>query len=66
MTGDAARLRIIDRPVARIEGISARRMVRPASAKDTLGLRRSSPDEEIRRALNGCEVVFEMGEVLHV
>ena len=30
------------------------------------GRRQSSPDEELRRALNGCEVLFEMGEVLHV
>src|SRR4051794_34168038 len=28
--------------------------------------RRSSLGEELRRALNGCEVLFEMGEVLHV
>ena len=56
---------IIDRPFARIEGISARRMVRPADLRKN-GRRRSSPDEELRRALNGCEVLFEMGEVLHV
>ena len=30
------------------------------------GRRRSGRAEELRRALNGCEVLFEMGEVLHV
>src|SRR4051794_20727238 len=40
----------------------------PRAARRTKknGRRRSSPDEELRRALNGCEVLFEMGEVLHV
>ena len=54
-------------------GHIGRRMVRQTPPKDTLGRRgtkngrrRSSPDEELRRALNGCEVLFEMGEVLHV
>ena len=53
---------IIDRPFARIEGIGPAMSPPP---KDN-GRRRSSPDEELRRALNGCEVLFEMGEVLHV
>src|SRR6516162_1053168 len=55
--------------------MSARRMVRSAPPPKGApgrrggrknGRRRSSPDEELRRALNGCEVLFEMGEVLHV
>lgn len=39
----------------------------PRAARRTKnGRRRSSPDKELRRALDGCEVLFEMGEVLHV
>src|SRR5690348_3386047 len=65
----------MDRPFARIEGISARRLLRSAPPPNGTPRRRggqkngrccSSRDKELRRALNGCKIRLEMGEVLHV